>query len=72
MWCHAGIMGFWGWTMMIVLWGGLGALIVWSATSAKRGRPQLDPIETLGRRFAAGEISRDEYEERRGVLGSRS
>lgn len=73
MWCSGGTMGFWGWTMMITFWGGAIALIVWviRSTGANRGGPTASALDILERRFAASEITRDEYEERRRLLESR-
>jgi putative membrane protein len=72
MWCNVGNMGFWGWTMMIFLWGGIAALVVWAVRSGGTGRDQSQPtaLEILERRLASGDIARDEYEELRRLLGS--
>src|SRR3972149_6310969 len=35
MWCNAGNRGFWGWTMMIFLWGGVAALVGWAVRSRR-------------------------------------
>ena len=72
MWCNSGAMGFWGWTMMITVWGGVVALIVWAVRSGgvNRGGPTASARDILERRFAAGEIDREEYEERRRLLES--
>ena len=71
MWCNGGAMGAWGWTMMIALWGGVGALVVWvvRSTGARRD-PSGGALEILERRLASGEIARDEFEERRRLLES--
>lgn len=64
-------MGFFGWTMMIVFWVALVALIVWAIRSTAATRPrESDPIGILERRFALGEIEGDEYEKRRRTLES--
>ena len=64
-------MGFFGWTMMIVFWVVLVALIVWAIRStAPTRRRESDPIDILERRFALGEIEGDEYEKRRRTLES--
>lgn len=68
---------FWG-LLMIVFWVavivGIVFLIRWLAISAKgqeRGAPREDEaLEILKRRFASGEISKEEFEERRKVLRS--
>jgi putative membrane protein len=62
-------MGFFGWTMMIVFWVAVVALIVWAVRStASTRRREPDPIDILERRFALGEIEGDEYEKRRRTL----
>jgi putative membrane protein len=64
-------MGFWGWTMMVTLWGGVAALVVWAvrSTGVNRGGGTGSALDILERRFASGEIDREEYEERRRLLG---
>jgi putative membrane protein len=69
----------WGWwvfgtVMMLVFWGGLVALIVfvlrgWGDRGGDAGRPVgTDARAILEERFARGEISKEEFEERKGVL----
>ena len=69
-WNGWNMMGFFGWTMMILFWGAVVALIVWAIRSA--GTPRdgtgLDAVGILEHRFAAGEIDQNEFEERRRVL----
>jgi putative membrane protein len=66
-----------GWTflwmgaVMLLAWGGviaLVALLVRSQTHSPAGGDQA--LETLRRRFAAGEITQEEFEARRRVLQS--
>jgi len=64
-----------GWIAMVVgrvlFWALVIAGIVWLVRSASWGPQQNGPgsaIDLLDRRFAAGEISADEYRERRAVL----
>lgn len=68
----------WGWIggglMMLVFWGGLIALIVFLVRGAGRSsrggetpRPR-DARDTLAERFARGEISEEEFEQRKRVL----
>jgi putative membrane protein len=67
-------MGWFAWLMMVLFWGTIVALIAWALRSASTGRSESAPdaISVLERRYAAGEIDRDEFEERRRVLvGSR-
>ena len=63
-------MGFFGWTMMIVFWVAVVALIVWAVRSTASTRRESEPIDILDRRFALGEIDGDEYEKRRRTLES--
>jgi putative membrane protein len=69
----------WDWIggvlMMLVFWGGLAAVIVFlvrasagrpSQGSEPHGRP--DAYEILAERFARGEISEEEFNDRRRVL----
>ena len=59
--------------LMLVFWGGVIALAVWAIRSlAGRGAPY-EPLasramEILEERYARGEITREELEERRSVL----
>ena len=72
----------WGWMggglMMLVFWGALVALVVFlmrgfgghhSHDGERRNGP--DAREILAERFARGEISEEEFEQRRGVLEGR-
>jgi putative membrane protein len=65
---------FWGALMMVLFWGGLVAAIAIAVRAGgwRRGhrdeRPDADAI--LEQRFARGEISEDEFKERRKVLHS--
>lgn len=70
MWYYGSAMGFFGWTMMILLWAAVIVLIVWGIRSAgaARGSSRSDAVALLERRFAAGEIERDEFEEKKRVL----
>jgi putative membrane protein len=77
-----GMMGDWGafgWLWMLLpllFWGGLLALIAWAVVRifpARRGEGGYTPgagsaEETLRERFARGEISVEEYEERLRIL----
>jgi putative membrane protein len=56
-----------GWPMlllMLLLWGGAIALILWGVSSlfpAGRASVEADALEILRRRYARGEISREEF-----------
>lgn len=75
-----GHMGDWGagaWILMVVMmvafWGLVIILAVWLVRSLGSGdRPGrgVTAIELLDQRLARGEISPDEYKERRNALGS--
>jgi putative membrane protein len=57
---------------MIAIWGLIIAGVVWVVRELMRGRTMSGAVETpaaiLDRRFAAGEISAEEYRERKAVL----
>lgn len=62
-----------GWLLMVVtmviLWGGLIVAAVWAVRAfLARGQGKTDAIELLERRLASGEISPEEYRERRDIL----
>jgi putative membrane protein len=66
----------WGGFMMLIFWGGLVALVVFLVRGGVGARPSQgdekrrgpDAQEILAQRFARGEISEDEFEQRRRVL----
>jgi putative membrane protein len=70
----------WGWwvfgtLMMLVFWGGLAALVVYvvrgrggSSRPTAEGPRASDARAILEERFARGEISKEEFDERRRVL----
>jgi uncharacterized membrane protein len=68
--------GGWGWGMaalMVVALVAIVALVVWLVRSAGvhphgAAVPADTPMQVLGRRFAAGEITSDEYHERATIL----
>jgi putative membrane protein len=68
------MMGGMGWPAMLLmglLWIGLIALIVWGLMSMLRVQQRAsepDVQEILRRRFARGEISREEFEQARATL----
>jgi putative membrane protein len=70
MWFDGNAMGFFGWTMMILFWAAVVVLVVWVVRSTVTTRTgwSSDAIGVLERRFAAGEIDRAEFEERKRVL----
>ena len=67
-----GAMGAMGWAMWL-LWILLLALIAWGlyrlfATSGSSAPARETPLEALQRRYAEGEMSTEEYEERKRTL----
>jgi putative membrane protein len=67
----------WGSLMMVVFWGGLVAAIVFAVRflggDSRRGSGQTpDARAILETRFAKGEISQEEFEERKKVLEQRA
>ena len=67
-WSHMG--GGWGWVIMSLLfWALIIGTIVWAVSaSSRRGS---DAMSILEERYARGEITRQEFEERRDVLKGR-
>ncbi|GAB6061879.1 SHOCT domain-containing protein [Deferrisoma palaeochoriense] len=63
-----GAMPGFGWLVMILFWGIVGVGVVlavrWFLAQQPRRRDET-PLEILKRRYAAGEISREEYERMR-------
>lgn len=70
MWWYGGSlwMAIGGGLMMVLFWGGLIVLAVWLVRGTGRGPQQLDPMETLKRRLASGDINREQYEQTRKAL----
>lgn len=70
MWMDWNAMGFVGWTMMILFWAAVLVVIIWAIRSlGSRPSPTPPtPRELLERRFAAGEIDREDFEERKRLL----
>jgi len=75
--------GGWGWmgglgmVLMVIIWVGLIALIVWGVSALTRGHsggaPTMEsPRQILDRRFASGEMDAGQYAEARRVLEGRS
>ena len=55
-----------GWIWVLILWGGLAALIVWGITKLagrSNDTSKLNPLDVAKERYAEGEISRDEFEQ---------
>ena len=74
MWDHMdGSWAVWGMVMMVIFWGTVIALAVWAIQAFRpvagetRGET---PLAIAQRRYAAGEISREEFEQIRRDLGA--
>lgn len=70
MWMDWNTMGLFGWTMMILFWTAVLIVIIWAIRSlSTRPTPTTQtPLELLEQRFAAGEIDREDFEERKQLL----
>ncbi len=73
-----GYYGSWGWMgvigmlAMLAFWVALIVLVVWAVRGFSAGGRKDDAptaLEIVQRRFAAGEITREEYEQARRTLG---
>lgn len=65
--------GWIGLVWMVLIWGAVLAVVYavvrgMTSTTARGERPSPGPLEILDERFARGEISAEEYAERRQVL----
>jgi len=62
----------WGVLMMLVFWGAVIAVVVLLIRGfGRQANPPATPEEILAERFARGEISKEEYEERKRTLAGR-
>ena len=61
---------FWMGSMMVIFWGGVILLAVWAIRAITHSNRTGDPaMDTLRRRLAVGEISAEEFQETKKVLG---
>ena len=61
-------MGWFGWSMMVLFWGVVIYAVVGGFRSRDESMSRDDALDVLKRRYALGEIDREEFEERRQVL----
>lgn len=61
-------MGWFGWSMMVLFWAVVIYAVVWGFRSRGDSASRDDALEVLKRRYALGEIDKEEFEERRQVL----
>lgn len=59
--------GAWIW---MAIWIAALLVMVWLLVAGGRSAPQESPLDILRRRYAAGEISEDEFRHARDVLGT--
>ena len=78
MWWHAHAGNWGGWwafawvCWMLIIWGGLATLAVGLVRRWRRWRPPPgSPEDILAERYARGEISTEEYQQRLSVLRNR-
>ena len=70
MWYYGGANWLWMAGMMVIFWGAIVGLVIFAIRSFRPGPGQDAAMETLRRRFAAGEISQEEFEKTRHLLQS--
>ena len=67
---YMGGVAWYGWLMMLVFWAAVVGLVIWAVRTlfpgSRGGEESADEI--LNRRYAKGELSRDEYEQARNTL----
>lgn len=73
MWGYHDGMGWWmvfGGLWMLLFWAGLVALIVWGvlALARRSGNDREDPVRIAERRYASGEITRQQLDDIRSAL----
>ncbi|MBK9741341.1 MAG: SHOCT domain-containing protein [Actinobacteria bacterium] len=76
-WNMHGDVGTGGWILMVIamllFWGALVTLVVWLVRGGASGASAAEnPQGILDRRLASGEITPDEYEERRRIISGTS
>jgi len=56
-------MGGWGWLLVVAMMGGMGWMM-WSMMRGGRGDAKEDPVTVLKARYARGELTTEEFQER--------
>lgn len=69
---HPGIWLLFGTIWMLIFWGAIIWIVVWGVAQASGGgrRDEDDPLEIARRRYARGEITKEQYEQLRRDLSS--
>jgi putative membrane protein len=69
---HPGLWLLFGTIWMIVFWGVIIAIVIWGVNQITRGgrRSEGDPLEIARRRYASGEITKEQFDQLRHDLGS--
>jgi putative membrane protein len=68
-WSAGGWWTVFGFLWMLLFWGGIIGLAVWGINRMTRGRDREGtPLEIAQRRYASGEITRDEFESIKAAL----
>ncbi len=67
-----GIMGIFGLIWMVLIWGGIIALIVWAVRRAGRSHAPYaqSPLDIAKERYARGEITKEQFEQIKKDLSS--
>ena len=65
---YDGFSWLWMALMMVLFWGGIGAVAVFVLRSFGGSKNTDQAMDVLRRRFASGEITQDEYEKTRKAL----
>jgi len=72
MWQNGDGMGWWmvwGMLMMLLFWGGLTALVIWTIRSLTGRTGDDDALDIARRRYASGELTQEQFERLRNDLG---
>ena len=67
-----GMVLFWVLVIVLVVWLIRGGADIFGSRTPERGEPRMDALQILERRLAEGDITVEEYRERRSVLREQS